>query len=215
MLHFQRKRYFLNQAMSSAVELDSDKRNQQIAIIDDKEVPYIEILRNNGFNITHHTDIDNFEMIKTYSIIVCDIKGVGKKFGSDKEGAHIIREIRRLYPDKYLIAMSSDVYNIRWVKFLDDTDDKIIRDADVDQVIDALITAVDTMRCNKQRWLRVRDNLLKVHNMDLFDVWEIEQQFIKSAIEKDSSIFENSKIISHRDDIVKGVLVNFISGLIL
>ena len=215
MLYYQNKRYFVTQATSAATELDSDKRALQVAIIDDNEVPYIETLRNNGFNITHHLDIDNFEMMKTYSIIICDIKGVGKKFGSDKEGAHIIREIRRLYPDKYLIAMSSDVYNIRWVKLLDDADDKIIRDADVDQVIDALSIAVGIMRCNKERWLRVRDYLIKSHKMDLFEVWKIEQKFIKSVVSKDRSIFEKSKVVTHRDDIIKGLLVNFISGLIL
>jgi hypothetical protein len=212
---YPNKRYYLEQAKDIRSDLEIEKRNLQVAIIDDNEVPYIETLRNNGFNITHHVDIDNFEMIKLYPIIICDIRGVGKKFGSDKEGAHIIREARRLYPDKYLIAMSSDVYNIRWVKLLDDADDKIMRDADVDQVIDALNTAINIMRCNKERWLRVRNNLLHKHKLDLFDVWKIEQAFIKSVISKDKSSFKDSKVVSYMDEIVKGLLINFISGLVL
>jgi len=214
LFHYQSKRYYLEQAKSTSEKLDSDKRNLQIAIIDDKEVPYIETLRNNGLNITHHIDIDNFDMIKTYPIIICDIRGVGKKFGSKNEGAHIIQEIRRLYPDKYLIAMSSDVYNIKWAKLLDDADDKIIRDADIDEVIAAINKAVSTMRCSKERWLRVRENLLGKHNLDLFDVWKIEQEFIKAVVQKDKKSFNKSTAVKHSEDIVKGLLVNFISGLI-
>lgn len=214
MFHFQRERYFIDQMKASNVELESDKRNLPIAIIDDNDVPYIETLRNNGFNVTHHHDLDSFSMAKTYPIIICDIKGVGKKFGSLNEGAHIIQELRRLYPDKYLIAMSSAVYNIKWVKLLDDADDKIIRDAEIDQVMDALNTAINVMRCNKERWIRVRKNLLNVHHMDLFDVWKIEQSLIKSAVKKNKEIFNNSTAVKHSEDIVKGLLVNFISGLI-
>lgn len=214
MFHYQPKRYFLDQAKNKTQTLDADRRNQQIAIIDDNEVPYLENLRNNGFSITHYSDINGFEAIKSYPIIICDIKGVGRNLGSINEGAHIIRETRRLYPDKYIIAMSSAVYNIKWVKLLDDADDKIIRDADVDQVIDALNQAVSTMRCPKERWLRVRKNLLAVHNLDLFDVWKIEQEFIKSLISNDRTSFEKSKIITHSNDMIKGLLVNFISGII-
>lgn len=214
MLHIQMKRYFLSEIQSSNNNLDYERRNLKIAIIDDMDVPYLDNLRNNGFNVTHHRDIDNFEIMQIYPIIICDIKGVGKKFGSSKEGAHVIGEIRRLYPDKYIIAMSSVVYNIDWVKSLEVADDKIMRDSDVNKVLDAINKAIDIMKCNKQRWLRVRDNLINEHEIDLFDVWKIEQDFIKTALSKNNNIFKNSPSVNNMSDIVKGLLINFITGLV-
>lgn len=214
MFHFQKTRYFLEQMNNGGSDLDYERRNLKIAIIDDLDVPYMENLRNSGFNVTHYKDIDNFEMIQPYPIIICDIKGVGAKFGSDKEGAHVIGEIRKLYPDKYIIAMSSAIYNVNWVESLEVADDKIIRDSDVDKVFQALNEAVDTMKCNKQRWLRIRENLIKKHHVDLFEIWKIEQAFILSSITKNKDSFIKNKAVTHMNDLIKGLLINFISGII-
>lgn len=214
MFYYAKNRFLLEQMNSSGNSLDYERRNLQIAIIDDMEVPYLDSLRSAGYNVTHYKDIDNFEMIKPYPIVICDIMGVGKKFGSDKEGAYVIGEIRDLYPDKYIIAMSSVVYKVSWVKALEVADDKIIRDADVDKVFSALTIAVNVMKSNKLRWIRVRKQLLEKHNLDLFDVWKIEQQLIASFVSKDKEKFTDSKVVNHAGDIVKGLLVNFVSGMV-
>ncbi|HDZ3696196.1 TPA: hypothetical protein RSW60_003579 [Vibrio cholerae] len=137
-----------------------------------------------------------------------------ENFKSKLEGAYIIKEARQLFPEKYIIAMSSAVYKINVAKIIEVADDKIIRDTDLDRVINSISKAVDTMRSNKLRWLRLRDSLLNVHNMDLHDVWEIEQDFIASMLKRDKRKLENSKGVAHANDMVKGLLVNFISGII-
>ncbi len=208
------KRLYLEQVNQKGNELHADRNNIKIAIIDDMEIPYLDSLSRSGYNIRHYKDIEDFEMIKAYSIIICDIKGVGKKFGSKFGGAFLIQEIRKLYPEKYIIAMSSALYKVNIAKAVEMADDKIIRDSEVDRVIIALNKAIEIMKSNKQRWLRLRDNLLSTHKMDLYDVWLIEQQFIKSYLKRDRAIFENNKITQHSGDMVKGLLVNFISGVI-
>lgn len=209
-----KKRLYLEQLNRQGNDLLIDRANIKIAIIDDMDVPYLDSLQRSGYNVRHYRDIEDFDMLKSYSVIVCDIKGVGKKFRSRLEGAYIIKEARQLYPEKYIIAMSSAVYKINVAKIIEVADDKIIRDTDLDRVINSISKAVDTMRSNKLRWLRLRDNLLNVHNMDLHDVWGIEQDFIASMLRKDKSKLENSKAVAHANDIVKGLLVNFISGII-
>lgn len=208
------KRLYLDQLNQQGNELLIDRANIKIAIIDDMDVPYLDSLQRSGYNVRHYRDIEDFDMLKSYSVIVCDIKGVGQKFKSKLEGAYIIKEARRLYPEKYIIAMSSAVYKINVAKIIDVADDKIIRDTDLDRVSTSISTAVDTMRSNKLRWLRLRDHLLNVHHMDLHDVWKIEQDFIASMLKKDKRKLENSKAVTHANDMVKGLLVNFISGII-
>jgi len=211
---FKRKRLYLEQINQQDNDLLIDRGNIKIAVIDDMRVPYLDSLRRSGYNVMHYRDIEDFDMLKSYSVIVCDIRGVGKKFKSKLEGAYIIKEARLLFPEKYIIAMSSAVYKINVAKIIDVADDKIIRDTDLDRVANSIGKAVDTMRSNKLRWLRLRENLLNVHKMDLYDVWLIEQDFIDSMLRKDKKRLENSKAVNHASDMVKGLLVNFISGII-
>ncbi|MCY9865495.1 MULTISPECIES: hypothetical protein [Vibrio] len=208
------KRYYLEQLNKQENDLLIDRNSIKIAIIDDMEVPYLDSLRRSGYNVQHYKDIEDFDMLKAYSVIVCDIKGVGKSFGSKLEGAYIIKEARKLYPEKYIIAMSSAVYKISVAKVIGVADDKIIRDIDLDKVLDSIDTAVNTMRSNRLRWLRLRDNLLNTHNVDMYDVWKIEQAFIAAMINKDKTKLEKNKTINHANDMVKGLLINFISGII-
>ncbi|MEN8635465.1 hypothetical protein ABFV74_07015 [Pseudoalteromonas distincta] len=209
-----KRRLYLEQLNNQGNDLLIDRNNIKIAIIDDMEVPYLESLRKSGYNIRHYKDIEDFDMLKAYSVIVCDIKGVGKHFGSKLEGAYIIKEVRKLYPEKYIIAMSSAVYKINVAKVIGVADDKIVRDTDLDRVSNSIDTAVNTMRSNRLRWLRLRDNLLNTHSVDLYDIWLIEQDFIAAMLKKDKTRLEKSKAINHVNDMVKGLLVNFISGII-
>lgn len=213
-LYMFKKRYYLEQLNTQGEDLLIDRNNIKIAIIDDMEVPYLESLRKSGYNVRHYKDIEDFEMLKSYSVIVCDIKGVGKSFGSKLEGAYIIKEARKLFPEKYIIAMSSAVYKISVNKVIGVADDKIARDSDLDHVSDSIGKAVNTMSSNRLRWLRLRDNLLNIHNVDMYNVWLIEQDFIAAMLKKDKKKLENSKGMKHVNDMVKGLLVNFISGII-
>jgi hypothetical protein len=212
---FKKKRLYLEQLNQQGSDLLVDRNGIKIAIIDDMDVPYLDMLRNSGYNVKHYKDIEDFEILKSYSVIICDIRGVGKSFGSKLEGAYIIKEIRKLYPEKYIIAMSSAVYKINVAKIIDVADDKIVRDTELDQVINSVDKAVCIMRSNRQKWLRLREHLLNIHQVDLYDVWCIEQDFISAVIKKDINKLEQSKSINHLNDIVKGLVVNFISGLIL
>lgn len=67
----------------------------RLLIIDDDDFPYMECLRRHGYSPTHVKDIDNIIDVEPYEIILCDIQGVGKKFGSRFEGAHLISEIKK------------------------------------------------------------------------------------------------------------------------
>lgn len=210
------KRYRLDD-LNSIVFNGSDNRNERskikIAIIDDEDIPFLNSLRNSGYNIQHYRDVDNFNMLSDYQIVISDIDGVGQSFSSEYQGAYIIKELKRLYPDKYLIAMSSKIYNLSFTEILSNADVKINRDVKVDIVSEKLNIAIKEISSVKNRWLRVRTQLINEHFIDLYDVWSMEQDVIKSILTKENKI-DSDKIVKMFGSVVSGVIVNFISGVI-
>lgn len=89
-------------------------------------------MKANGYQIQHKQDIE------PYDIILCDISGVGKKLGYQKEGAFIIREIHANYPNKRIIAYTSYTYNPELNQFFSMADFVAPKDFSIDGWIDAL-----------------------------------------------------------------------------
>lgn len=79
-----------------------DRENFKIAVIDDQNISLIRKLKQHGYQITHFEDIEDIDRLSKYKIIICDIEGVGKQFGSKYQGGHLIQEINKHYPLKYL-----------------------------------------------------------------------------------------------------------------
>ncbi|MEI7365899.1 hypothetical protein WCU67_22850 [Pectobacterium parmentieri] len=211
------KRYKIDDLNSIGVN-GEDNRNERskikIAIIDDEEVPFLNSLKNSGYNIQHYRDVDNFDMLSDYKIVISDIDGVGRAFSSEYQGAYIIKELKRLYPDKYLIAMSSKIYNLSFTEILSNADVKINRDVNVDIVSEKLNDAIKEISSVKNRWLRVRSQLINEYSIDLYDVWSMEQDVIKSILKKENKI-DKDEMLKLFGPVVSGVIVNFISGVIL
>lgn len=217
MFVIMKKRYRLedlNAIEYSNQNTRNERRDIKIAIIDDEDIPFLESLKNSGFNVQHYRDIDNFDMLSDYQIIISDIDGVGVKFSSEYQGAYILKEIKKLYPDKFLIAMSSKIYNISFSEILENADIKINRDVKVDLVSEKIDIAINAVSSIKKRWLRVRKQLIENYNIDLYDVWMIEQEVIESIISNKNKINEN-KIQKLFGSVILGIVVNFISGVIL
>lgn len=100
------------------------KRNIRIALIDDEPFPEVELIRNAGFNITQFYDIESFDQLASYQIIVCDIQGVGKKFGHTLEGAYVVQQVKMEYPDKYIVVVSSKAASIAVSGMIELADEK-------------------------------------------------------------------------------------------
>ena len=59
----------------------------KIAFIDDDDFVYRSRLANLGFRINKYEDVQDLNMLSSYDIIISDIRGVGKSFNSEAEGA--------------------------------------------------------------------------------------------------------------------------------
>lgn len=154
-----------------------------IAVIDDQKFMYAEILRSHGFNLTEIGDITDLEAVASYDIVVCDIKGVGASFGSKYEGAHVISELRKHYPDKYLIAFSGGQFDPSYKRFFDSCDVSIKKDADMDDWTIMLDSAAEQLSNPAKRWLRVRTILMQ-EGIDIYEILQLEIEYVKAVINR-------------------------------
>ena len=65
----------------------TNRQQVPIAIIDDEDFTYLDILQRHDFLLKQFRDIEDVRAVHTYPIVLCDIKGVGKHFQSKFEGA--------------------------------------------------------------------------------------------------------------------------------
>ena len=166
------------------IQLDSKsmldfRAKLRVLIIDDEELAVIEGLRNSGYRITHKKDIDDFIEIEPYEVILCDIRGVGKKFGSEKEGAHLIEEIHKLYSNKYLIAYTGSTHDTRFSKSMKIADDILTKAKTIDEWINALDNAVGRFMDPQFQWKKLRHKLLD-NNIPIGKVAELEDVLVRS-----------------------------------
>ena len=183
----------------------------KILIIDDEEIEYTEELTTHGFYCRHVRDIDSIDHVSEYNIIICDIRGVGKKFNSQYEGAHIIGEIDKLYPNKIKIAYTGSEFDIRYNKYFELCDAKIHKDDDFESWIEKLDSSIAKVSDPIDQWLRVRDRLLK-NEIPLYDVFQIEQDYIKSIVNNNEKILKNSNGVNNLRDDLKQIILSLIAN---
>ena len=80
-----------------------------------------EILKSySGFTegTDEYDDIQDLNMLASYDLIISDIKGVGKYFDSEFEGAFLLSELKKMYPYKSFAAYTGSAYDPRITEFL-------------------------------------------------------------------------------------------------
>jgi len=177
------------------------KKKMHIAIIDDEPFYRLEALRANGFILNNLGDITSIDQIEAFPIVVCDIKGVGNAFGSSYEGAHVLSEIRKAFPDKYLISFSGATFDASFNESLSTADASATKDANVDQWITLLEKGLKSVGDPIQRWLRFRSSLVG-KGVDIFEVFKLEQSFIKAIKNKDNSLLKPNDASEDIKDLV-------------
>jgi hypothetical protein len=161
----------------------------QIVVIDDETFPPLEELRRHQFNITFYKDIERICVLSDFDIIITDIKGVGKHLGSSLEGAHLIEEINKMYPHKYLISYSASTFDISLNKYFGLCDDQKRKDTDINEWTKTLDNAINSIHDPIYQWEKTRKVLLK-HNISSKQITVIEKAFIKSIMLKNKNHFK-------------------------
>lgn len=123
----------LNFGKTKIVELPHDqleriKFQARIAVVDDEEVPLVEKLQKDGYNITKYDDIDEIDSFirKRYDVVILDIQGIGKNIASKKEGWGILSYLKQEYPHLVIIVFTGADWSITKVKDIADLADFVI-----------------------------------------------------------------------------------------
>jgi DNA-binding NarL/FixJ family response regulator len=191
-----------------------ERRKIPIMIIDDEPFTYLEHIKTHRFDIEYFEDINSIESAEAYEIILCDIQGVGKKFKSKFQGAHVIAELRKKYPFKTIIAYTGYTHDPTFNRFFALADFSVKKDIDGDEWIDKLDLAIEIASDPKNKWIKVRDFLLE-HNVPLFDIMKLENEYVKLLIQgKPIDTFPSMKLSNEISGDIRAVLQSFTASII-
>ncbi len=163
------------------------RNSTRILIIDNDDLELIETLRANSYNIKFMRDIAAIEIARDYKIVMCDIYDVGINLNPSLHGAHVIREMKKAYPYKPVVAYSSGVQQNRemYATAIREADNFIQKDAPVEDwmnILDQLVLDVsDPIRI----WTRTRTYLLEA-GMSPLELARAEDKFVRE-VERDPS----------------------------
>lgn len=185
----------------------------KLLCIDDQGFPYEEIIRNHGFSIKVETDITDIRSVAEYPVVICDIKGVGSKLGSRYEGGHVIEEIKRNYPEKYVIAFTGQQFDATYNKFFSMSDLVLTKDIDSDEWVSSLDDIIKKVVSPIDQWKRIRRYL---YDKDVSTrlVYELEVSYISAVKNQHKTYFSESKLLKKLNPDVRSVVNGFISSAI-
>lgn len=197
------------------------RQSTKILIIDDDDFPLFHPLQSSGYNLSKRNgndDIKNLDDVIVYDIILCDIKGVGKNFGGNFEGAHLAKELKIKYPDKIIISYTASTHEIQYQKLLSKLDGvypKGIGVEDWTTILDEKIKEIyNPIAC----WEKTRTILFE-HKISTIDVAKLEHYYVKSIKTKNSSIIEkqitgDKVLYSILSDILQSLILKVIKNLL-
>lgn len=196
--------------LKSPNSINELRKYANILVIDDNEFVPERFLRANGYQMQHKIDIDTIKDVAPYDIIMCDISGVGKKLGFEREGAFIIREIHANYPNKRIIAYSSNTYDASYNQFFSMADFVAPKDLGIDDWIGVLDDQVKKSVDPVKQWEKIRDYLLE-NNVSTLTIAKIEDKYV-SAVNKKS--FDSLKAyVAGKDTKLGSIIMDFSSSL--
>lgn len=194
----------------------SKRKTAKICVIDDNMFPKIETLIGNGYDVTFLGDVNSITRADPYSIVLCDLQDVGTYLNEDEQGAHLIREIKKQYPFKEVIAYTGAMRSLKISKEAEKYADIFLKkDAPISEWIKVLDSSIDKATNPVFFWKKWRHRLLDI-GVSPFELSVMEDIFVRhysqgfeTTSEKLSSKTKKIQI----PDEVKNDLINVISSV--
>lgn len=166
---------------STALRSPAELRNKvDIVAIDDNDFHPETNLRNAGFNIKSIRDIQLISDVEPFSIILCDLNGVGTSLSTDTQGAYVIEEIKSRYPEKIVIAYTANPSTSRLAKRARIAADGYIKkDDSIEEWRDLLDNKIRYISNPIEAWKQLRLRLL-ARGIELSDLLRLEQIVLKN-----------------------------------
>lgn len=192
------KRLEINRAFD---QVSNSRRHIRIAVIDDQDFAPQQALQNHSYDISMFRDVPPLDNLVEYQILMVDILGVGTELDSEYQGAHVIHEIKKRYPDKYVLAYTGGANDDVLGSAIQAADDFISKDAGINEWCDLLDEAIAHQLNPAFVWKRVRQRLLDA-GATPYQLAELEDAFVRSF--KKSSVEFKSALPAVADKIELG-----------
>lgn len=199
-----------NTALKLPNSITELRKHVNMLVIDDNDFVPEKFLMANGYQINHKADIETIKDVEPYDIILCDISGVGKKLGYTKEGAFIIREIHANYPNKRIIAYTSNTYNADYNQFFSMADFVASKDLGIDNWIDVLDDQVRKSIDPIAQWKKIRSYMME-NEVSTVTIARIEDKYVEAVNSKN---FEKLRgFVEGKDSKLNSIITDFLSSL--
>lgn len=156
------------------------RKSIPIAVIDDQPFAPEHNLKNNHFQITTFKDIQNINQVAEFPIVLCDLQGVGLQLASDMQGAFLIEEIKRNYPEKAVIAFTggSAISSISR-RAAAAADDNLRKDASIEDWREVLDKHIRNLSDPVYVWRQLRVRLVKA-DVTPIELMKLEHAYVSS-----------------------------------
>jgi len=191
-------------------EFEAAKFKARIAFIDDEEVSHIKRLRNDGYNITDFTDIENIDdfIRKKYHVIILDIQGVGQNISPKSEGWGILKYLKKECPNLVVIMFTGAEWSI--TKYKDEAeqaDDFIGKDLEfldfkskLDEGIRKAFSPKFHYDIEKKKILKELNNVNTINEIkNIIDSYGSDK---KTALKKIKKITSNKSVIASVENLL-------------
>lgn len=191
------------------------RRSVNIAVVDDQPFAPEHNLKNNQFQISTFTDIHKVEQLADYPIVLCDLQGVGLQLASDMQGAYLIEEIKRNYPEKAVIAFTGGSTNSNMSKrAAQAADDYLRKDASIEEWRDVLDKHIRNLSDPVYVWKQFRNRLVKaeISPLELLKLEHAYVSSIQSGSDATRKAIEETYTAGDWDPSIKKEIVSFVAS---
>ncbi len=191
------------------------RRSIRIAVVDDQPFAPEHNLKNNQFQIATYTDIHKVEQLEEFPIVLCDLQGVGLQLASDLQGAYLIEEIKRNYPEKAVIAFTGGSTNSNISKRAAlAADDYLKKDASIEEWRDVLDKHIRNLSDPVYVWKQLRIRLIKadVTPLELLKLEHAYVSSIKSGLDATKEAIRTASTTNNSDPLVKKEITSFLAS---
>ena len=186
-----------------------------ILIIDDEGFSHAEKLANEGYSLKCITSIEALETASEYPIVICDIKGVGTQYDSEKGGLCVVRELKKKYPFKKYAVYSGNDYKLDDLNNLDGVS-RIPKTTDLETWRSYFDDLIDSAVSPIENWKILRTFLLN-NDVSLLEVLKLENSFVYTCLYDGSNIGEFPSVKEFPDltSDIRAIINNLIAAGVL
>lgn len=160
------------------------RRKVKIIVVDDQEfMPLVSLRDSYHYDIKQNGTIDDPYMVAEYDIILCDNQGVAVKLSPKNGGATLIKEIKKNYPNKSVIAYTASSFNPKVSDYLDYADKRMGKSSPIDDWVSILDDFIEKRFDLKYQWRLTRTALLE-KGLSIVEVAKLEAEYVNAVNNK-------------------------------